>query len=128
MDEMTRDEWQKLAEKSANRAEAAGAFVEDRLGEDYHDDYFATAKLTLWVYEQHQENETLRAALAERDARIAHIREKVAYLYGRYANGEAFWTDEGAEIIVDAVWEARLFELDAMLTAPAATAEEKQDE
>jgi hypothetical protein len=48
---------------------------------------------------------------------FAHIREKVEYLYGRYANGEAFWNDEGAEIIVDALWEARLIELDAMLTA-----------
>jgi hypothetical protein len=48
---------------------------------------------------------------------FAHIREKVEYLYGGYVSGEAFWNDEGAEIIVDAVWEARLFELDAMLTA-----------
>jgi hypothetical protein len=48
---------------------------------------------------------------------FAHIREKVEYLYGRYACGEAFWIDDEEELVVDAVWEARLFELDAMLTA-----------
>lgn len=72
---MDRDAWQKLAEESADRAEAAGAFVADRLGADYHDDYFATAKLTLWVYKQSQEIDALRA---ERDAALrgqARLRE-----------------------------------------------------
>jgi hypothetical protein len=48
---------------------------------------------------------------------FAHIREKVEYLYGRYANGEAIRVTLDKELVVDAVWEARLFELDAMLTA-----------
>jgi hypothetical protein len=57
-----------------------------------------------------------RDALAERDARIARIREKVEYLYGGYVSGEAIRVTLDKELVVDAVWEARLFELDAMLS------------
>jgi hypothetical protein len=55
------DEWQRIADESNARSDAASKLVEDRLGADYHDDYFATAKLTLWVYDQHLEIERLRA-------------------------------------------------------------------
>jgi hypothetical protein len=48
---------------------------------------------------------------------FAHIREKVEYLYGGYVSGEAIRVTPDEELVVDAVWEARLFELDAMLTA-----------
>jgi hypothetical protein len=57
---------------------------------------------------------------------FARIREKVEYLYGGYVSGEAIRVTLDEELVVDAVWEARLFELDAMLTTPVATAEEKR--
>jgi hypothetical protein len=62
------------------------------------------------------ERTALRAALTERDARIARIREKVEYLYSGYVSGEAIRVTLDKELVVDAVWEARLFELDAMLS------------
>jgi transcriptional regulator with XRE-family HTH domain len=48
---------------------------------------------------------------------FARIREKVEYLYGGYVSGEAIRVTLDEGLVVDAVWEARLFELDAMLTA-----------
>lgn len=90
---MDRDAWQKLAEESADRAEAAGAFVADRLGADYHDDYFATAKLTLWVYKQSQEIDALRA---ERDAALrgqARLREAGEEVFR--CTGCGVWWDSG---------------------------------
>jgi hypothetical protein len=41
--------------------------------------------------------------------------EKVGILYAMYSAGTAFWT-EGTGIIVDAGWEARLIEADAVLS------------
>jgi hypothetical protein len=47
---------------------------------------------------------------------FVRIREKVEYLYGGYVSGEAIRVTPDEELVVDAGWEARLFELDAMLT------------
>jgi hypothetical protein len=60
------------------------------------------------------------AAAVRRQAQLrealAAAAEKVGVLYAMYTAGTAFWNDEDGELIVDAVWESRLIEADAVLS------------
>lgn len=57
---------------------------------------------------------------------LAIAAEKVGALYAMYTAGTAFWNDGDGELIVDAGWEARLIEADAVLSrALTATATDK---
>ena len=59
---------------------------------------------------------TLNSRVRELETALTTAAEKVGWLYDKYRSEEAFWNDEGAAIIVDATWESRLVEADAVLS------------